>query len=397
MLTGALVVSSGMARAKEPPAAAVVNRAALVALTARAKETGSDSVIVYHNGEELLDYHSSKPAEPIYLMSATKSVVALVIGVAIAEGKIKSIDEPVYDFFPELKQGRKKLLTIRQVLSMTTGLQHIGLGAEIYATPDSVKMALAAELQTTPGAAFSYNNKSVNLLAGIVRIATGEPLDTYADEKLFDPMGFGMWRWEHDNSGTPNAFADLALLPKDFAKIGLLVIHRGQWQGKQLVPESWIDQLGLQSQPYEPLYGLLWWRLSDHATGIVSRKHLDDLLAGGVDPKLIARLRPLVGMPVHSLSEWHRLLSAAVPDWEARTTIPGLIGPYGDDIPTWRYDSFDGLAAEGSYGQYLVVFPKLGLVAVRQIEPFDDFKFMQNRFEDFPDMVRRLLSDEATR
>ena len=276
---GAVVVSSDMACAAEPPTAAVVDRAALAALTARAKETGSDSVVVYRNGEELLDYHSSKPAEPMYLMSATKSVVALVIGVAIAEGKIKSIDEPVSDFYPELNQGRKKLLTIRQLLSMTTGIQHNGFGDEIYAAPDSVKLALAAELQTTPGAAFSYNNKSINLLAGIIRMATGEPLDTYADEKLFAPMQFDMWRWEHDNSGTPNAFADLALQPKDFAKLGLLAIQRGQWQGKQLVPAAWVDQLGLQSQPYEPLYGLLWWRLSDHATGIVSRKHLDDLLA----------------------------------------------------------------------------------------------------------------------
>ena len=116
-----------------------------------------------------------------------------------------------------------------------------------------------------------------------------------------------------------------------------------------------------------------------------------------LDPKLIAQLRPLVGIAVHSTSEWHRLLAAAMPDWEGRTTIPGLIGPYGDDIPTWRYDSFDGLAAEGSNGQYLVVFPKLGLVAVRQIEPFDGFKFMPNRFEDFPDMVRRLVPDEAAR
>ena len=394
-MAGALVVSSGMAHAMGPPAA--VDQAALAALTARAKETGSDSVLVYRDGELLLDYHSAKAAEPIYLMSATKSVVALAVGVAIAEGRIKSLDEPLYDFFPELNQGRKKLLTIRQLLSMTTGIQHTGLGAEVYDAPDSVKQALAAELRTTPGAAFSYNNKSINLLAGVIRIATGEPLDTYAEEKLFDPMGFGIWRWEHDRTGTPNAFADLALLPRDFAKLGQLVIQRGRWQGKQLVPEAWIDQIGRQSQPYEPTYGLLWWRLSDHATGAVTSRHLDDLLAGGVDPKLIAQLRPLVGMAVRSQPEWHRLLAAAIPDWEDRAYLPGLIGPYANDLPTWRYESFDGLAAEGALGQYLVVFPKLGLVAVRQIEPFDGFSFMQNRFENFPDMVRRLVPDKARR
>lgn len=390
-LIAILFCLSAPAAPRPAPHSTIVDRGALDAIRTRAKETGSDSVIIYQNGVKLLDYHSSKPLEPVYIMSATKSVVALIVGIAIAEGKIKGIDEPVYDYYPELNQGRKKLITIRRLLSMTAGLQHTGEGLEVYGAPDAVKMALAAEVQSTPGSAFSYNNKSVNLLAGIIRIATGKPIDTYAEEKLFDRMGFGVWRWEHDDAGTPYAFADLALLPQNFAKIGRLVLQRGQWQGKQLVPAGWIDQLGVQSQPYEPSYGLLWWRLSNSSSGMVTRKHLDELLAGGVDPKLIAQLRPLVGKPIHSMPEWHHSLATAVPDWEARTTVPGLIGPYGEDIPTWHYDSFDGLSAEGSLGQYLVVFPKLGLVAIRQIEPFDGFEFIRNRFEEFPDMVRRVV------
>lgn len=388
LLYGLLPITAASAEEVDP--------AALKMLTDRAVATGSDAVVVYFHGTKILDYHSPKERQPIYIMSCTKSMVGLAVGEAIAEGKIKSIDEPVYDFFPEWKQGRKKLVTIRHLLSMTSGLQHTGVGAEIYPLPDSVKMALAAELQTQPGAAFSYNNKAVNLLGGIIHVATGEWLDMYVRDHFFDPMDIGFWKWERDDAGNAYAFADLALLPDDFAKFGTLVLQHGMWNGKQLVPSSWIDQLGLQSQPYEPLYGLLWWRVPTGATGMLTSKHLAELAKGGVDPKLIQQLKPLLGKRVHSMLEWHRLLAASVPDWQARTAVPGLIGPYGLDIPTWQYDGFDGIAAEGSLGQYLVVFPDLDLVAVRQIEPFDGYDFMQNRFEDFPDMVRTIVSRRTT-
>ena len=67
------------------------------------------------------------------------------------------------------------------------------------------------------------------------------------------------------------------------------------------------------------------------------------------------------------------------------------IEPYGNELPTWRYDGFDGIEAAGYLGQYLVVFPDAGLVAVRQIKPFDKYDFMRNRFEDFEETVRRLV------
>jgi CubicO group peptidase (beta-lactamase class C family) len=391
----ALTMIGCIALSAQAAAADRTYQSALRQLEQRARETGSDAVVVYLHGVKILDYHSASSIRPIYTMSCTKSIVALAIGEAIAEGKIKNIDEPVYDFFPEWNQGRKKLITIRQLLSMTTGLQHNGMGSEVYAAPDSVKLALAAELQTVPGAAFSYNNKSVNLLAGIIHVATGEWLDVYVDSHFFDPMKIRFWKWDRDDAGDAYAMADLQLLADDFAKFGLLITQRGQWDGKQLVPAAWIDELGLQSQPYEPLYGLLWWRVPSGATGVVTAQHLADLKRGGADPKLIQELTPLVGKPVHSTLEWHRMLSAAVPDWLDRTTVPGLMEPYGSDIPTWHYDAFDGIAAEGYLGQYLVVFPKLGLVAVRQIEPFDKFDFLHNRFEDFPAMVRKLVPSGA--
>ena len=386
-----LAIASLTVGANSSVAQTKVDASAMQRLAERSKETGSDAVIVYSQGKLIFEYHSDKKAHPIYLMSCLKSIVALAVGEAIAEGKIKSIDEPVADFYPEWHQGRKEAITIRHLLTQPSGLQHIGTGTEVYNVPDSVRLALAAELSTAPGSAFSYNNKALNLLSGIIHVATGSPLDIYVRDHFLAPMGITDWKWEKDEAGNAYAMSDLALKAEDFAKFGRLVLQKGVWQDKQLVPAAWVEQLGQQSQPYEPLYGLLWWRLATAVSGVLTDARLAELAKGGASPQLIAQLTTLKDRPVHSSSEWHQLLAVALgPQWQETAYIPGVIGPYGSDIPAWSYAGFDGLAAEGYLGQYLAVFPDRSLVAVRQIEYFKGYDYLRNRFEDFADLVRDL-------
>jgi CubicO group peptidase (beta-lactamase class C family) len=361
-------------------------------LAAAATASGSDAVLVYHKGRRIFEYYSGKP-EPIFLMSCVKSIVGLAIGQALAEGKIKSLDQPLYDFFPELKQGRKQQLTVRHLLNMTSGIQNIGTGPEVYAAPDYVRLALAAELTTAPGAAFNYNNKSVQLLSGIVPIACGQPLDDYVRDRFFWPMGIESWDWLRDRAGHASAMADLALFPEDFAKFGALVLQKGQWDGKPLVPESWTQLIGQQSQPYEPLYGLLWWRIPTASSGVLTRERVAELARAGASKDLLDLLAPLAGRTFGSLAAWHRALAEVSPDWQQITTAVANIhlgGLYGDSFPVWRYDGFDGLVALGYLGQHLVIYPSRELVAVRMIKDFDAYQFIKNRFEDFPDLVRGL-------
>ena len=130
--------------------------------------------MIVKNGRLVADWDFGQPRGPIEAMSATKSIVSLTIGRLIDSGKIKSLDQPVSDFYPEWKQGRKKLITVRHLLSQTSGLQNEpNTTVEIYPSPDFVQLALAAELSDDPGSRFSYNNKAVNLLAGIVQRASG--------------------------------------------------------------------------------------------------------------------------------------------------------------------------------------------------------------------------------
>ena len=370
-----------------------VNGEALRRLAERAKNTKSDAVLVYHNGSKVFEYYSGAP-EPVFLMSCVKSITALAVGQAIAEGKIKSIDQPVFDFFPEMKQGRKQAMTIRHLLAMTSGIQNTGSGMEVYPAPDVVKLALAAELTTAPGAAFDYNNKSVNLLSGIIHMATKQPLDDYVRDNFFEPMEIRSWNWYRDDEGNASAMADLALYPEDFAKFGRLILQRGLWGGKQLIPAGWLDQIGQQSQPYEPLYGLLWWRLASDTVGTISKERIEELRKAGLGADFVRALQKLEGRTFHSQSEWHAALASALPDWETQAPrYPGIIDFYASDAPRWSYSTFDGFEAEGSLGQYLTILPKRQLVAVRMIKPFDGFVYNKNRFEDFSDVVRALAPE----
>jgi CubicO group peptidase (beta-lactamase class C family) len=371
-------------------AAAEINKIALQTLSQRSKYTKSDAVIVYHQGRKVFEYHSGKP-KPMPLMSCTKSIVSLAIGRAIADGKIKSIDQHVCDFYPEMNQGRKADMTIQHLLSMTSGIQNLGVGNEIYPAPDYVRLALAAELTSPPGAAYEYNNKAVNLLSGIVHIATTQPLDLYVRDQFFNPMEIESWNWDRDDAGNASAMADLQLYPEDFVKFGLVMIQGGKWDDKQLVPGSWVQQSVAQSQPFDPQYGLLWWRWPKTSVGVLSENRVAELLKAGVNPQFAVALKRLTGTYFSSEFEWHRALQSVYPAWNKVSLFsPGLLDTYASDAPMWHHSDFDGYGAVGYLGQYLVVLPGRQLVALRMIYPFDGYDYNQNRFEDFPQTVRAL-------
>jgi len=161
--------------------------ARLAALLERARETRTDDLAISWHGVTRswafgegarLTQGGSTRSEPIQTMSVTKSVVGLVIGRLVTLGKLASIEEPVHALFPEWRQGRKKLITVRMLLEHTSGLQNVPMTVEeIYPSPDFVQLALAAELEAEPGTAFAYNNKAVNLLAGVVERADGRKLE----------------------------------------------------------------------------------------------------------------------------------------------------------------------------------------------------------------------------
>ena len=169
-------------------------------LRSEALASRSDAFLVWQDGVLLVDYSSPDSPELIESMSVTKSVVALAIGKLLTEGKLSSVDQPVSDFYPEWKQGLKRKITIRHLLSHTSGLQNVPhTREEIYPAPDFVQLALAAELTSEPGQEFSYNNKAVNLLSGLVEKCSGQRLDDYVADHLFNELGIERYEWFRDS------------------------------------------------------------------------------------------------------------------------------------------------------------------------------------------------------
>ena len=207
-------------------------------LAQRCRESKSDAVLVTHQGRVIFEYRSDLYWEPIETMSITKSIVALAIGILIDEGKIRSINTPVYEFYPEWEQGHKRNITIHHLLNHTSGLQCDLCTDELYRSNDIIKIALCAELANVPGTHYFYNNKAVNLLSGIVKKASGMSLSEYLTVKLFTPLGIENVSWLCDSQGTDYAMSHLIMTAPDLVKIGQLLENR-----RRLVRKAFDQQM----------------------------------------------------------------------------------------------------------------------------------------------------------
>ena len=209
-LTAAILTCPGAAASgfETPPnqaaARAALDAAALVALVEQGRSSHSNALVVYHRGRLAGEWYFDKPRRKIEAMSVTKSIVNLIVGRLISTGVIKSLDTPVADYFPEWNQGQKKDITLRHLLDQTSGLQNMPRAdMEIHPSPDVVKLALAAELSALPGTKWSYNNKAVNLIAGVIQRAAGKKMDVLFREDLCKTMGITDTGWERDAAGNP--------------------------------------------------------------------------------------------------------------------------------------------------------------------------------------------------
>jgi CubicO group peptidase (beta-lactamase class C family) len=209
------------------------------------------------------------------LRSVTKSVVSALVGIARRSGAIQSLDAPLLDYFPELKDlqvPERRQITIRHALMMGSGLQwhedvpyNDPTNDEIVMTrsADPIRYVLSRPIVAAPGTVWRYNGGTTQVLGTIVQRATMQRLDEYARSVLFSPLGITDVEWVGDLAGVPSAASGLRLRPRDLAKFGSLYMHEGTWNRRQIIPADWVKEstqrrLNLPGQQVMG-YGYQWW------------------------------------------------------------------------------------------------------------------------------------------
>lgn len=233
------------------------------------------SILVVRHGTLVLEaYQYPYDATTLHdLRSCTKSVTATLVGIAIGQGAIASVDQPVLGFFPDRTTAHlddaKRAITLRHLLTMSSGLDWPGEGfaetllADYYASPDWAQFVLDRPMAYPPGEHFAYNSGGSNLLGAILENSTGMSALAYANEALFGPLGITQVRWMTDPSQSFYLGSmGMQLTPRDMAKIGYLYLRGGQWDGRQVVPAEWTTEATrAQVSPgsMSPGYGYQWW------------------------------------------------------------------------------------------------------------------------------------------
>jgi len=371
------------------PAFDRVDAAALERLLTAARGAHSDALVVLHDGELVGAWHSNGQSEPIEAMSVTKSIVNLAIGRLVTLGALESIDVPVSRFYPEWSTGRKARITIRHILNHTSGIQANRTTEEIYASSDFVRLALDAEITSEPGSRFFYNNKAVNLLAGIVEKAAGKKMDDFLRDDLFARLGITDFGWSRDPAGNPHAMAGLQIHAMDLAKLGQLVLDRGRWQGEQLIAESWFDESLRPGSPHEATSGLLWWLVPAYTAVVIDDAKIQEFREAGVDSAFVAAFARLRGR--HESLDSFFAAAADVFGENWRSVVGSTLGPLGLEPARIERGPIIGYRAEGYLGQYIVIFPDKRLVAVRMIEGSPSYNPQTDGFLNFSDLVHALV------
>jgi len=237
------------------------------------------SVLIVKNGKLVLEeYFYGYTRQALHsMMSVSKSVTSLLIGIARDQKKITSIDTKISEFFPSYKyiswDDLKNTIRLRHVLSMTAGLDWNdwdypdtdprSTSQAMIRSKDWTKFVLERKMVDTPGKNFVYSNGLTILLGEILRNAAGVYADKFAEKYLFDPLGIADFSWQKLSDGTVITAWGLKLRPRDMAKIGYMMLREGRWKGSQIVSSSWVQESTKAQVKGDILlgsgYGYQWW------------------------------------------------------------------------------------------------------------------------------------------
>ena len=238
-------------------------------------------LLVIQNGKVRLEKYglNRKPNDRWTSFSVAKSVTSTLVGAAIQDGYIKSLDEPVTTYIPELKGGGYEGVSVRQLITMSSGVKwnedYTDLNSDVAKVGSSilepgvnpvVSYMRKLPREVTPGTRFHYSTGETDLVGILVSNAVGKPLSQYLSEKLWAPYGMEQDAiWVEDVAGHERGGCCLSITLRDYGRIGMFILGGGKAGGKQVVPVGWTKDATRQHLPLSAAhpeyggYGYFWW------------------------------------------------------------------------------------------------------------------------------------------
>jgi CubicO group peptidase (beta-lactamase class C family) len=205
------------------------------------------------------------------VQSVTKSVVCALVGIALHQGLIADLDQPVLELLPDvggtLTDPRAKQVTLRHILTFTAGFEPESTTdrwMRRLGTGDTLRRAMSRPIVSTPGERFSYDNTTAYIISAVLTKAARQNMAKYAEQHLFGPLAITEYEWPADAAGNNPAHAGLHMKTRDMAKLGQLFLALGRWRGREIVQQSYAtastDRQSAGGPPSQTwAYGFMWW------------------------------------------------------------------------------------------------------------------------------------------
>ena len=239
----------------------------------------ADTVKVHQYNYLHPDHHPYYRGRDVHsLQSVTKSVTATLIGVALERGEIGGTDAALLFFFGDYDLSRvdERLhgATLDDLLTMRSGIEwheadrpldETNTTLQLEYSDDWIQFTLDQPMDAAPGEQWAYNSGGSHLMSGVIKATTGQFVDAYAEAHLFGPLGIREYHWKKTPTGYPDTEGGLYLEAEQLAKIGYLYLNDGEWDGRRLLPEDWVERATARRvEDVTPAgfgYGYQWWRL----------------------------------------------------------------------------------------------------------------------------------------
>lgn len=321
-----------------------------------AEETSTTAFLVLKNDTIVYEqyFRGYERGKISTIFSVSKSITSLLTGIAVDEGKIEDINDPVTKYIPELLEGDPNFqkLTIRHLLDMRSGLKYkesygspFAHMAKLYYGTNQLRQLSKLKFAHEPGTYHEYQSGTTALLGIVVERATGVELGKYLEAKVWQPMGMeypATWSLDDKRHRSAKSYAGLNTTARDLAKIGKLYADGGKWQGKQIVSEDWVRQSTTPDMANDA-YQFQWYSVTNSIK--------EDKGEVMYYPDSQTALAAGVGLDVENVYA------------QPSNKYPGK----------WYLESSDGaFYAQGILNQFIYVNPKTNMVVVRQGKKWDD-------------------------